>query len=134
MAKRQKKEQTDPRAATAIDRAIGARVRARRLELGKSQERLGEDIGVTFQQIQKYEKGINRISAATLVHISEALDVGITALLPSLRKPGAAEKTSVDDLDAQAVAVMFARLNADGQRVLTGIARFLMDDDKMRRD
>lgn len=56
-----------------IDRHVGARVRMRRMLIGMSQEKLGEALGLTFQQIQKYEKGANRISASRLQQISEAL-------------------------------------------------------------
>ncbi len=57
-----------------IDRHVGARVRMRRMLIGMSQEKLGEALGLTFQQIQKYEKGANRISASRLQQISEALN------------------------------------------------------------
>src|ERR1044071_9087670 len=67
----------DERAANAVDRRLGQRVRSRRLEIGMSQERLAELLGVTFQQVQKYEKGFNRIAASRLVDISAALDMSI---------------------------------------------------------
>ncbi|WP_416066906.1 helix-turn-helix domain-containing protein [Rhizobium sp. ZK1] len=57
----------------AIDTYVGMRMRRRRQLLGMSQERLAEQIGVTFQQVQKYEKGINRIGASRLQKIAEAL-------------------------------------------------------------
>ncbi|WP_183844145.1 helix-turn-helix domain-containing protein [Rhizobium etli] len=57
----------------AIDSYVGARIRTRRQLLGMSQERLAEQIGVTFQQVQKYEKGINRIGASRLQRIAEVL-------------------------------------------------------------
>lgn len=65
----------DERAANAIDRKIGQRVRTRRLEIGMSQERLAELLGVTFQQVQKYEKGVNRIAASRLYDIAASLDM-----------------------------------------------------------
>lgn len=58
-----------------IDRHVGSRVRMRRVMLGMSQEKLGEALGLTFQQVQKYEKGINRIGASRLQQISQTLDV-----------------------------------------------------------
>ena len=57
----------------SLDKGIGARVRARRLEIGITQDELAKRLGVSFQQVQKYEQGINRISAASLVLIAEAL-------------------------------------------------------------
>jgi transcriptional regulator with XRE-family HTH domain len=58
-----------------IDKHVGARVRMRRIMMDLSQEKLGEALGVTFQQVQKYEKGSNRISASRLQQISETLGV-----------------------------------------------------------
>jgi len=60
-----------------IDRHIGSRVRARRVMLGMSQEKLAEALGLTFQQIQKYEKGVNRIGASRLLQMVGILDVSI---------------------------------------------------------
>ncbi|WP_336800509.1 helix-turn-helix domain-containing protein [Kaistia sp. MMO-174] len=57
------------------DVEIGARVRTLRMAAGLSQERLGEEIGVTFQQVQKYEKGTNRIGGSRLMQISRALRI-----------------------------------------------------------
>jgi len=58
-----------------VDVAVGARVRSRRILLGISQEYLGDELGITFQQVQKYEKGTNRISASRLSDISWILNV-----------------------------------------------------------
>ncbi len=63
------------KAPNAIDIYVGSRVRMRRLLLGFSQERLADQIGVTFQQVQKYEKGMNRIGASRLQRIAEVLAV-----------------------------------------------------------
>ena len=57
------------------DVEVGRRIRARRVEFGMSQTDLGKPLGVTFQQIQKYEKGTNRVSAGRLKHISRLLQV-----------------------------------------------------------
>jgi transcriptional regulator with XRE-family HTH domain len=59
----------------AIDRAIGARLRAFRLQRNMSQTDLGKPLGITFQQVQKYENGKNRISGSALVKVCELLDV-----------------------------------------------------------
>lgn len=72
------------RSAGAVDREIGARVRARRLEIGMSQERLAEVLGITFQQVQKYEKGVNRIAASRLCDIAKALDEPIIGFFEGL--------------------------------------------------
>jgi transcriptional regulator with XRE-family HTH domain len=60
------------------DKHVGSRVRMRRLMLGMSQERLADQLGITFQQVQKYEKGVNRISASRLQQASHMLDVPVS--------------------------------------------------------
>jgi len=60
-----------------IDVHVGGRVRLRRTLLGMSQERLGEALGLTFQQVQKYERGVNRIGASRLFDLARVLDVPI---------------------------------------------------------
>ncbi|WP_426954370.1 helix-turn-helix domain-containing protein [Muricoccus radiodurans] len=66
------------KAARPIDIHVGSRVRLRRTLLGMSQGALGEALGVTFQQVQKYERGVNRIGASRLFEISQVLDVPIS--------------------------------------------------------
>jgi len=61
-----------------VDIYVGSRVRLRRMMLGMSQEKLGEHLGITFQQIQKYEKGTNRIGASRLQHIARVLTVPVS--------------------------------------------------------
>jgi transcriptional regulator with XRE-family HTH domain len=58
-----------------IDKHVGSRVRMRRMMIGMSQEKLGEKLGITFQQIQKYEKGTNRVGASRLQQIATSLSV-----------------------------------------------------------
>ena len=65
------------RRANPIDAHVGSRVRLRRMLLGMSQEKLAEKLGLTFQQVQKYEKGINRIGASRLYELSQLLNVGV---------------------------------------------------------
>src|SRR5437016_10124339 len=61
-----------------VDVHVGSRVRLRRTLLGMSQEKLGEAIGLTFQQVQKYERGANRIGASRLFDLSRVLDVPVS--------------------------------------------------------
>jgi transcriptional regulator with XRE-family HTH domain len=65
------------RRANPIDIHVGSRVRFRRMLLGMSQEKLGERLGLTFQQVQKYEKGINRIGASRLYDLAQVLGVPV---------------------------------------------------------
>lgn len=88
----------DDRSAKAVDKKLGTRVRARRLELGISQERLAQLLGVTFQQVQKYEKGVNRIAASRLFDISSALEMPIAAFFEGL--PSANANSDVHAADA----------------------------------
>jgi len=68
----------DDGSANPIDIHVGARMRLRRTLLGMSQEKLGEAIGLTFQQVQKYERGANRIGASRLYDLSRVLDVPVS--------------------------------------------------------
>jgi transcriptional regulator with XRE-family HTH domain len=68
------------KAPDPIDRHVGSRVRMRRMMLGISQEKLGDALGLTFQQVQKYEKGSNRIGASRLQHIAHILLVPVAFL------------------------------------------------------
>ena len=77
---------SDERGATAVDIGIGQILRRRRIEIGMSQERLAEVLGITFQQVQKYEKGVNRIAASRLWDISRALDLPVTRFFDAAAK------------------------------------------------
>ncbi len=63
----------DNRGVVDADRNVGTRIRERRITLGLTQQQLAELVGVTYQQVHKIEKGINRVSAGRLAHIAEAL-------------------------------------------------------------
>ena len=65
------------RRANPMDVHVGGRVRMRRMLLGMSQEKLGEQLGLTFQQVQKYEKGVNRIGASRLFELAKVLGVPV---------------------------------------------------------
>jgi len=69
---------SDTKLPSGIDRIVGQRLRWRRRELRLTQEKLGELLNLTFQQVQKYEKGVNRISAGRLYEIAAALGVQVT--------------------------------------------------------
>jgi len=66
-------ERSEPGRHAALDLSIGARLRARRRQMGLSQTELAAQLGVSFQQVQKYERGANRISASTLIAAAQAL-------------------------------------------------------------
>jgi len=82
------------------DRYVGSRVRMRRMMLGMSQEKLGDALSLTFQQVQKYEKGTNRVGASRLQHIAQIFQVPVSFFfegapaVPGHAPPGMAESPS----------------------------------------
>lgn len=100
----------DARAAGAFDKTVGVKVRRRRLEIGMSQERLAALLGVTFQQVQKYEKGVNRIAAGRLWDIAQALEIPIGDLYPAPASTAArAAAEPLEQLFASVEGVRVAR-------------------------
>lgn len=77
-------DRSNSRRANPVDKHVGERVRMRRMLLGMSQERLGEQLGLTFQQVQKYEKGVNRIGASRLFDLAQVLGVPIQYFYESM--------------------------------------------------
>ena len=77
---------SNERSSTAIDAYVGRRVKQRREELGLSQERLADSLGISFQQVQKYERGFNRVGASRLFQLSEALGVQTAFFFEGLEK------------------------------------------------
>ncbi|CAN5201644.1 helix-turn-helix domain-containing protein [soil metagenome] len=78
------------RSPNPVDLHVGARIRMRRKILGVSQERLADDLGLTFQQVQKYERGANRVSASKLYEIARSLQAPISYFFDGLADPLAA--------------------------------------------
>lgn len=77
-------ETKGPRSANYIDSHVGAKIRVRRQALRISQEKLGEALGVTFQQVQKYERGSNRVGASRLYGVAQALEVPVSYFFEGL--------------------------------------------------
>jgi transcriptional regulator with XRE-family HTH domain len=97
-----------------VDVLVGKRVRTRRTELGMSQTQLAEVLKITFQQVQKYERGVNRVTCSRLSDIATALNVPMTFFFsePAMR---AAKRQPIYDLDIGDIA--------DGRRLLTAFQR-----------
>ncbi len=102
-----KKQSRKPRKPNPIDVHVGSKVKLRRMLLGLSQENLGDRIGLTFQQIQKYEKGTNRIGASRLFELANVLGVSVQffydgAPVPEIISsvPGFAEDTTSDHIES----------------------------------
>ena len=119
------------KAPNPTDKHVGSRVRMRRMMLGMSQEKLGDALGLTFQQVQKYEKGTNRIGASRLQQIAHILQVqvsfffeGAPAAITSLKSDSMGEAPSpayVSDFLA----------TSDGLALTKAFMR--IDDSKLRR-
>src|SRR5579872_1583111 len=116
------KKNTNP-----VDAQVGSRVRLRRMLIGMSQERLGELLGLTFQQVQKYERGINRIGAGRLFEVAEILGVPISFFYEGVDPAGAAGENG----DAQSSAVMDFLSSNEGIQLST--AYMSIKDVKVRR-
>jgi transcriptional regulator with XRE-family HTH domain len=122
-----------------IDKHVGTRVRMRRMMLGMSQEKLGDALGLSFQQVQKYEKGTNRIGASRLHHISHILQVPVAFLFEGA--PGqpntdgnAPSPAYVSDFlatpDGLALTRAFTRLtNAKLRRRIVDLIKEIAGDD-----
>jgi len=89
------------RSADAVDEEVGRRVRSRRLQQGLSQTELADQIGVTFQQVQKYETGTNRIGASRLERIARTLGVSIPFFFA-----GSSNEVTAPDRDASVFGLM----------------------------
>ncbi|MEE2921843.1 MAG: helix-turn-helix transcriptional regulator [Pseudomonadota bacterium] len=118
----------DSKLPSGIDRVVGQRIRWRRKELKLTQEKLGEQLGLTFQQVQKYEKGVNRISAGRLFELSTVMGVPVTYFFDgaeSFLDGGAAAVAEGDGEDAQAPVIT--------SEVLDLIAAFQKIEDQSLR-
>jgi len=112
-----------------VDRHVGSRVRMRRMLAGMSQEKLGTALGITFQQIQKYEKGTNRIGASRLQQIARALGVPVSYFFEDA--PGGAETLDGGFAEAGSNYVSDLLATSDGLQLTKAFLR--VRDPKVRR-
>ena len=106
-----------------VDVHVGARVRERRLSLGMSQTDLGDYLGLTFQQIQKYEKGTNRISASKLWAVSNLFEVSIEWFFDGLGKAGKGQKDVMTRPEAHQLARYYSACPASTRKRLSALIR-----------
>jgi transcriptional regulator with XRE-family HTH domain len=119
------------KAPNPIDKHVGSRVRMRRMMLGMSQEKLGNNLGLTFQQVQKYEKGTNRIGASRLQQISHILQVPVSFFFEGApTNTGAARIDGVNDAPSPAYVSDFLA-TSDGLALTKAFMR--ISDSKLRR-
>ncbi len=90
-----------PRRASWIDPHVGARIRVRRTLLGMSQTKLGEAVGLTFQQIQKYERGANQVAASRLYQFGRVLDVPLAYFFEGLPAKAATQPEGMAESEAE---------------------------------
>jgi transcriptional regulator with XRE-family HTH domain len=117
------------KAPNPVDKYVGSRVRMRRIMLGMSQEKLGEALGLTFQQVQKYEKGTNRVGASRLAQISEILQVPVSFLFEG--GPGAMPNTEGFGEAASPTYVSDFLATSEGLSLTRAFTR--ITDAKLRR-
>ena len=108
----------------SVDVHVGNRIRTRRLALGMSQEKLAEALGISFQQVQKYEKGVNRVGASRLQAISDILRVPASLFFDGASPPSASRKKAgkapstdfvtefLEDADSDKLVKAFLRIKA----------------------
>jgi transcriptional regulator with XRE-family HTH domain len=124
-----------------IDVHVGARIRMRRQLINMSQERLGELLGITFQQVQKYEKGSNRISASRLFYASKTLGVPVQFFydgLPGaegadgLREAPAGDEFSAAMMSSEGIQLAKAFKDADTttkRKLIASLARLIVESE-----
>jgi transcriptional regulator with XRE-family HTH domain len=114
--------------ANPVDAHVGHRVRLRRMLIGMSQERLGELLGLTFQQVQKYEKGINRIGAGRLFEVSGILGVPINFFYDDVQSATAAGGFAEADEPPPVMEFL-----SSGEGLQLSLAFMRIKDAKVRR-
>ena len=118
----------NPRGPNPIDQHVGSRVRLRRQLMKMSQEKLGDELGVTFQQVQKYERGANRVGASRLYRLSRVLEVPVQFFFEGL-----GDKTTVTGLaenDQTPIVYDFIQ-SSDGVSLADSFSR--IKDSRVRR-
>src|SRR5450631_979120 len=117
------------KAPNPIDKHVGSRVRMRRMMLAMSQEKLGDALGLTFQQVQKYEKGTNRVGASRIQQISEILQVPVSFLFEG----GPSGTTSADSFRDGTSPAYISDFLATSEGLALTRAFTRIEDAKLRR-
>jgi len=118
------------KAPNPIDKHVGSRVRMRRMMLSMSQEKLGDALGLTFQQVQKYEKGTNRIGASRLQQISNILQVPVAFFFEGAPDPIGGRAPGIKDAPSPTYVADFLA-TSDGLALTKAFMRIA--DPKLRR-
>jgi transcriptional regulator with XRE-family HTH domain len=119
------------KAPNPVDKHVGSRVRMRRMMLGMSQEKLGNALGLTFQQVQKYEKGTNRIGASRLQQIAQILQVQVAFFFEGAPTVGAGSRAEGMSEAPSPAYVSDFLASSDGLTLTKAFMR--ITDSKLRR-
>ena len=118
------------KAPNPIDKHVGSRVRMRRMMLNMSQSKLGDGLGLTFQQVQKYEKGTNRIGASRLQQIAHILQVPVSFFFEGAPQVPGSKVTSLHEAPSPAYVTEFLA-TSDGISLTKAFMR--IKNNKLRR-
>lgn len=107
---------------------VGTRIKARRLALGLSQEKLADQIGITFQQVQKYERGVNRVSASRLVQIGGVLGCRMEYFFQGIDPDGVSRDDAkaiafAASVDGRELIEAWPQLNSTTRRAIVNVAK-----------
>jgi len=129
------------RAPNMVDLHVGMRIRLRRKAMGLSQDKLAEALGLTFQQVQKYERGLNRVSASKLYDIARTLRASIPYFFEGLASPETINRSDVFEPDSAEflydlvmtpegleLAALFPRIERRHRRLVLEMARALVKE------
>jgi transcriptional regulator with XRE-family HTH domain len=130
------------KAPNPLDKHVGSRMRMRRMMLGISQEKLGKEPGLTFQQVQKYEKGVNRLGASRLQQISQILQVPVEFFFEGIPDTVQMSKSDIRSLadmndfisspDGLRLVTAFMRIeNTDLRRLIVGSVQEIAADSEL---
>jgi transcriptional regulator with XRE-family HTH domain len=111
----------------AVEAEIGERIRSRRASLGMSQAELADRIGMSFQQVQKYERGANRIASSILVRVANALDCAPGDLLGGKKPKGRGPSTADREIDAVVSRIKMLKSASTRKKILAALASMLAD-------
>lgn len=120
--------------ASEVDRLVGDRIRRRRILMGLTQDQLGESLGISYQQIQKYETGANRVSAGRLYLIASRLDVSPGWFFDPVKSDASSD--DFDELGSSRLLMefvrSFARIKDERLKsVLVSLVRAMADDEEV---
>lgn len=130
IAVRAERDPKGSRLPSPVDVHVGGRIRVRRMLLGMSQEALGDRLGLTFQQVQKYEKGANRVGASRLFQLANVLGVPIQFFFTDMPLTGEADQPKLEEHARESAIMKFLRTH-DGMELTKAYLR--ISDIRSRR-